>query len=61
MADPVEISPAEPAYGRFSRRVKAVVIDWIIIMLLIVTALFVGVSANSDSVGRILGGTADVG
>jgi len=57
MADHVEMIPAEPVYGRFSRRVRAVVIDWIIIMLLMVAALFAAVSANSDSVGRILGFT----
>jgi uncharacterized RDD family membrane protein YckC len=53
----LEREPVEPAYGRFSRRIRAVVIDWIIIMLLLVTALFVAVSTNSDRIGRILGFT----
>jgi uncharacterized RDD family membrane protein YckC len=57
LADRVEMTPAEPAYGRFSRRVRAFVVDWIIIMLLLVTALFAAVSANSDRVGRVLGFT----
>lgn len=47
----------EPAYGRFSRRLKAVVIDSIVIMLLLVTTLLVAVSAGSDRIGRILGFT----
>jgi uncharacterized RDD family membrane protein YckC len=46
-----------PAYGRFSRRLKAVVIDWIVMLLLMVAALFIAVSAGSDSIGRILGFT----
>jgi uncharacterized RDD family membrane protein YckC len=46
-----------PAYGRFSRRLRAVVVDWIIVALSLVAALFVAVSANSDRVGRILGFT----
>jgi uncharacterized RDD family membrane protein YckC len=47
----------EPAYGRFSRRLKAMVIDWIIIVLLLVVALFAAVSVGSDRIGRILGFT----
>jgi uncharacterized RDD family membrane protein YckC len=57
VADDVEIPLADPAYGRFSRRLRAFVIDWIVIMLLLVTALFVAVSMDSDRVGRILGFT----
>jgi hypothetical protein len=37
--------------------VRAFVIDWIIIMLLLISALFAAVSANSDRIGRILGFT----
>ena len=44
-----------PAYGRFSRRIRAFVIDWIIVMLLLVTVLFVAISTDSDRIGRILG------
>jgi uncharacterized RDD family membrane protein YckC len=58
MSDRIEPGAAEPiAYGRFSRRVKAVVTDQIIIMALLVAALFVAVSAGSDHIGRILGFT----
>jgi uncharacterized RDD family membrane protein YckC len=57
MAHHVETTSAKPAYGRFSRRLKAFVIDWIIIILLLVIALFGAVSANSDRVGRVLGFT----
>ena len=43
------------AYGRFSRRLRAVVIDGIIISLMLVGALSVAVAAESDKVGRIVG------
>ena len=57
MTDDLQSAAAGPAYGRFSRRVRAFVIDWIIIMLLLISALFAAVSANSDRIGRILGFT----
>lgn len=57
MAHQIETTSAKIAYGRFSRRLKAFAIDWIIIMLLLVTALFVAVSTSSDRVGRVLGFT----
>jgi uncharacterized RDD family membrane protein YckC len=56
MTDHAEIASAETAaYGRFSRRLRAFVIDSIIIMLLLVAALFAAVTANSDKIARILG------
>ena len=55
MADHVEMTLAGTAYGRFPRRLRAFIIDWAIIMLLLTTALFLAVSANSDQVGRVLG------
>jgi uncharacterized RDD family membrane protein YckC len=57
MAHHIETTSTKTAYGRFSRRLKAFAIDWIIIMLLLVMALFVAVSTNSDRVGRVLGFT----
>lgn len=57
MADHVETVAASPAYGRFSGRVRAFVIDWIIIVLLLVGVLFAAVSADSNRIGRILGFT----
>jgi uncharacterized RDD family membrane protein YckC len=51
----VESESIEPAYGRFSRRIRAFVIDWIIVMLLLVTVLWVAISTDSDRIGRILG------
>jgi uncharacterized RDD family membrane protein YckC len=57
MSDRTETEAVEPAYGRFSRRLKAVVIDWMIIVSLLVAALFAAVSTHSDQVGRILGFT----
>lgn len=46
-----------PAYGRFSRRLQAVLIDSIIFLLLMAAALSVATAMQSDSVGRILGFT----
>jgi uncharacterized RDD family membrane protein YckC len=58
LASYVETVPvAATAYGRFSGRVRAFVVDWIIIVLLLVVVLFVAVSADSDRIGRILGFT----
>jgi uncharacterized RDD family membrane protein YckC len=57
LLDRVETGAVEPAYGRFSRRLKALFIDWIIMLSLLVAALFVAVSAGSDGIGRILGFT----
>jgi uncharacterized RDD family membrane protein YckC len=55
MSDRAETEAVEPAYGRFSRRLKAVVIDWTIMASLLVAALFAAVSIHSDHIGRILG------
>jgi uncharacterized RDD family membrane protein YckC len=57
LSDRVGTESVEPAYGRFSRRLKAVVIDGIVMLLLTVAALIIAVSTGSDSVGRILGFT----
>jgi uncharacterized RDD family membrane protein YckC len=57
LADHVEAVPAARAYGRFSRRLQAVLIDSIIFLLLMAAALSVATALQSDSVGRILGFT----
>jgi uncharacterized RDD family membrane protein YckC len=57
LSDRVGTESVEPAYGRFSRRLKAVVIDGIVMLLLMVAALIVAISTGSDNVGRILGFT----
>jgi uncharacterized RDD family membrane protein YckC len=57
LSNSVESESVEPAYGRFSRRIRALVIDWIITLLLLVTVLCVAISADSDRIGRILGFT----
>jgi uncharacterized RDD family membrane protein YckC len=43
------------AYGRFSRRLRAFVIDWIIIASLLVAALSFAVAAESNNAARIVG------
>jgi uncharacterized RDD family membrane protein YckC len=56
MTDHAEIASGKTvAYGRFSRRFRAFVIDWIILALLLVAALFAAVTADSNNVARILG------
>jgi uncharacterized RDD family membrane protein YckC len=57
MSDRVEAEAVQPAYGRFSRRLKAVVIDWMIMIAVLVAALFAAVLINSDHIGRIIGFT----
>jgi uncharacterized RDD family membrane protein YckC len=46
-----------PAYGRFSRRLQAVLFDSIIFLLLMAAALSVATAMQSDNFGRILGYT----
>jgi uncharacterized RDD family membrane protein YckC len=48
----------ETKYGRFSRRLQAVLIDSIVMSLILATTLFIAVSLQSDNVGRILGFSA---
>jgi uncharacterized RDD family membrane protein YckC len=55
LSDPVQTIPAAVAYGRVSRRLRAYLIDWIIMVLLLVAVLFIAVWAESDRIGRILG------
>jgi uncharacterized RDD family membrane protein YckC len=47
--------PPTPRYARFSRRLKGVLIDWIIAVVLVFGAVFVAVSLRSDAVSRMLG------
>jgi uncharacterized RDD family membrane protein YckC len=57
MANHVEAISGAPAYGRFSRRLQAILIDWMIFLLLMAAALSVATALQSDDVGRILGFT----
>ncbi len=43
------------AYGRFSRRVRAVFIDWIVFILMMFGALFAAVTVRSDEFSLALG------
>jgi uncharacterized RDD family membrane protein YckC len=52
-----ETIPATPAYGRFSRRLQAVLIDSIIFLVLMAVALSVITAFQSNGVGRMLGFT----
>src|SRR5689334_11580545 len=45
----------QPAYARFSRRLRAVFIDWIIFVVVVLGALFIAVAIESDRVSRGLG------
>ena len=55
MANHAEITLAHAAYGRFSRRLRAFLIDWIIIVLSLTAVLFLVISADSDQIGRVVG------
>jgi uncharacterized RDD family membrane protein YckC len=50
-------SPASPAYGRFSRRLKAFFIDWVVTVLVLFGALFIAVQLESAHIARVLGFT----
>jgi len=50
-------SPQAPAYGRFTRRVQAVFVDAIVLMLAMTGALIVATSLKSDNIVRVLGFT----
>jgi uncharacterized RDD family membrane protein YckC len=45
----------KPAYARFSRRLRAVFIDWIIFIVVVSGALFIAVAIESDKFSRGLG------
>ena len=47
-------SPA-PLYARFSRRVRGIVVDWIIAMAVIFGAVFVAISVGNSDFSRALG------
>jgi uncharacterized RDD family membrane protein YckC len=57
LADHGEIVSAAPAYGRFSRRLQAVLIDSILFLVTMAVVLLIAVATESNSVGRILGFT----
>lgn len=42
-------------YARFSRRLKAILLDWMLAMALLFGALAVASNAQSDTLARILG------
>jgi hypothetical protein len=44
-----------PRYARFPRRLRGIVIDWILAMALLFGALFVAASVGSDHISRTLG------
>jgi uncharacterized RDD family membrane protein YckC len=52
-APPESLLP--PRYARFSRRLKAILIDWIIALFVVFGAVFVAISLRSDTVSRMLG------
>jgi hypothetical protein len=44
-----------PRYARFPRRLRGIIIDWILAMALLFGALFIAASVGSDHVSRTLG------
>ena len=55
MSPDAETSASGPLYARFSRRVRAFVIDWIIATIAIFGALSLAVTVQSDNFSRALG------
>jgi uncharacterized RDD family membrane protein YckC len=51
-----DVRPGDtPRYARFSRRLRAIVIDWILAVIVVFGALFVAISVRSDGFSRALG------
>jgi RDD family protein len=49
------VLPAAPRYARFTRRVRGIVIDWIVAVTLVFGAVLVATSVRSDGFSRALG------
>jgi hypothetical protein len=47
----------EPAYARFTPRLRALVIDFVLMAALMVVALFVAVASSAEHIARVLGFT----
>ncbi|MGL9622220.1 RDD family protein [Bradyrhizobium sp. U531] len=54
-SDAPPLPPSEPRYARFSRRFKAVLLDWMLAMALLFGALAVASNVASDGLSRTLG------
>jgi uncharacterized RDD family membrane protein YckC len=52
--EPAE-SVAKPLYARFSRRLRAIVIDWALLWVAIVATMLVAIAIGSNDTSRILG------
>jgi hypothetical protein len=50
-----EVQARTPRYARFPRRLRGIVIDWILAMILLFSALFAVASVRSDYFSRALG------
>jgi uncharacterized RDD family membrane protein YckC len=50
----ISMTPA-PRYARFSRRLRGIVLDWIIAMVILFGAVLVAVSIQNDNLSRALG------
>jgi uncharacterized RDD family membrane protein YckC len=56
MSSGTEISPVDaPRYARFSRRLRAMLIDWIITLIVMFGAVLVAASVGNDNLSRGLG------
>jgi hypothetical protein len=50
-----EVPALTPRYARFTRRLRGIVIDWIVVMILLFGTLLVASSLRSDHFSRVLG------
>ncbi|MCK1732895.1 RDD family protein [Bradyrhizobium sp. 138] len=55
ISDAAPLSLPGPRYARFSRRLKAILLDWMLAMALLFGALAVASNAQSDTLARTLG------
>jgi uncharacterized RDD family membrane protein YckC len=55
MSIDADVPVLTPRYARFARRLRGIVIDWILAMVLLFSAMFVAASVGNNHVSRTLG------
>jgi uncharacterized RDD family membrane protein YckC len=48
-------TPPSPLYARFSRRIRGILVDWMITMAVIFGAIFIAITVGNDNFSRALG------
>jgi uncharacterized RDD family membrane protein YckC len=54
LADAIPESPAQAQYARFSRRLRAMFVDWVLALVVIFGAILIAASVGNEIVSRVL-------